>query len=61
MKLEKKYFINVGRGTLHINGCKKCYNAQHPPIDAKYFETMDEVLKAEALYTKRCKLCFRNQ
>ena len=59
--MKKKYFVNVGRGTLHITGNDSCYNAKHPPTDAKYYNTEDDVFKAEGLYSKRCKLCFKNQ
>lgn len=59
--MKKKYYVNVGRGTLHKTDYEKCYYAQHPPNDAKYYDTEDEVYKVEKLYSKRCKLCFKNQ
>ena len=59
--MQKKYYLNTGRGTLHITNRKSCYYAQHPPIDAKYFDTEDEVIKSEKWYVKRCKICFKNQ
>ena len=59
--MKKKYFVNIGRGTLHITNHKSCYNAQHPPKEAKYFDTEEEVISSEKLYVKRCRLCFRNQ
>ena len=59
--MKKKYYLNVGRGTLHITDNKKCYYAQYPPMDAKFFDTEDEVKKKKKMYVKRCRLCFRNQ
>lgn len=59
---NKKYLLNLGRGTLHlVNGCYYSTNIHLPDENYRVYANEDEAIRQNTKYMKHCKNCFKNR
>ena len=59
---DKKYLLNLGRGTLHlVDGCYYSTNIRLPNNNYKVYSSEDEAIRDNSKYMKHCKICFKNR